>query len=59
MRVLSPGELAGKIYFMLRCLDLMNQIMKAHRQLRGGTPWYKRTLSVLYAEGLEHLWQVI
>ena len=30
MRVLSPGELAGKMYFMLRCLDLMNRIMKAH-----------------------------
>lgn len=52
MRVLSPGELAGKIYFMLRCLDL---IMNAHRQLRGSAPRHKCNLSVFYVEKLDRL----
>ena len=55
MRVLSPGELAGKIYFVLRCLDLMNQIMNTHRQLRGSAPRHKCNLSALYVEKLDRL----
>ena len=39
MRVLSPGELAGEIYLMLRCLDLMKQIMNTHLQ-HSATPLY-------------------
>lgn len=50
MRVSSAGELAGQMYFMLRCLDLMNQIKSTHRQLREGTPRPECARSALYAE---------
>lgn len=44
MRVLSPGELAGKTRFMLRYLDLMKQIMSECGQLEGGNPWHKHSV---------------
>lgn len=37
MRVLSPGELAGKTRFVLRCLGLVKRIMSECGQLEGGT----------------------
>lgn len=47
MRGRAPGDFVGKTHFTRRCLDLMNQTMKAQGQLRGGRAGPKGTLSVL------------